>query len=99
MTVLPNSSFFQEAEREKLSQALRDPLLATAFDLVIREAQPRADILAKLSPDQQAAISNQLAGMSDFIRRLQILASPATPLADGLPSESGQFEYLEESEE
>lgn len=78
---------------------MRDPLIVIAFDLVIREAQPRADILAKLTPDQQAAISNQLAGMTDFLRRLQILASPTTPLADELPSESSQFEYLEESEE
>ena len=99
VTLQPNSSFLQEADREKLNQLLRDPLLVTAIDIAIREAQPSAGVLSKLSSEQQAAIANQLAGMTDLVRRLTYLSSPVVNSGpEKMPSNLGEWSHLEEEE-
>lgn len=99
MILRPNSSFLQEADREKLNQLLRDPLLASAIDIAIREAQPNAVALSKIPPEQQAAVANQLAGMTDLVRRLEYLSSPVVDSGpDKSPSNLGEWSHLEEEE-
>lgn len=98
-TLQPNSSFLQEADREKLNQLLRDPLLVSAIDIAIREAQPDTFVMCKLPPEQQAAVANQLAGMNDLVRRLSTLSSPAVESGpENSPSNLGEWSHLEEEE-
>ena len=78
-----------------LSKILREPLLTIALDIVIRQAQPSGRDLTRMSPDAQASVANQLAGMSDLVRRLGILAEPTNPTPHaGLPEEEGEWGHL-----
>ena len=77
-TLNPGSPEYTEADREALTQVLRDPLLATAINTAIREAQPEARNIAKLPPEEQAAVAKQLAGMSELVLRLKNLSAPLT---------------------
>jgi len=97
VSLRPHSSFLQEADREKLNQLLREPLLVTAVDIAIREAQPNASVLCKLSSEQQAAIANQLSGMSDLVRRLEYLSNPVVEAGpEKMPTNLGEWSHLEE---
>jgi len=99
VTLRPNSGFLQEADREKLNQLLRDPLLVSAIDIAIREAQPNSGYLSKLPPEQQAAVANQLAGMTELVRRLEYLSSPIVESGpEKMPSNLGEWSHLEEEE-
>lgn len=77
-TLNPGYSDYTESDREALTKVLRDPLLSAAINTAIREAQPEARSLVKLSPEEQAAIANQLSGMSDLVLRLKSLSAPLT---------------------
>ena len=97
-TLHPSAHDFADADRAALAQLLRDPLLATAVNTALREAQPDAHSLAKLTTENQAAIANQLAGMSELLRRLKTLSTerealqPARNVAGG-----GEWEDLPSS--
>ena len=80
VTFQPSSSNFSEADRAHLARLLSDPVLATATNIAIRDAQPNAHRLAQLDQSVQAAISNQLAGMTELVQRLTILATPIAQL-------------------
>ena len=95
-TLNPASSEYTEADREALAKILREPLLATAINTVVREAQPEARTLAKLSPEAQASIANQLAGMSELVRRLKKLTTPISQInPDNDISGIGEWTHLD----
>jgi hypothetical protein len=99
VTLRPNSTSLQEADREKLNQLLREPPLASAIDIVIREAQPNSGYISKLPPEQQAAVANQLAGMTELVRRLEFLSSPIVDSSpEKMPTNLGEWSHLEEEE-
>lgn len=100
MTLRPTQSLFAEADRERLRKILRDPLVSLAIDVAIRQAQPDATSLAKLKPEQQASIANQLAGMTELVRRLDALAQPTQQLDQGdNPSDLGEWDHEDEEEQ
>lgn len=95
-TLNPGSSDYTEADREALTQVLRDPLLSTAINTAIREAQPEARSLVKLSPEEQAAIANQLSGMSELVLRLKKLSEPLPQInPDQDLSGLGEWNHIE----
>jgi hypothetical protein len=98
-TLNPGSSEYTEADREALAQVLRDPLLSTAINTAIREAQPEARNITKLSPEEQAAVANQLAGMSELVMRLKKLSAPLPQInPDEDISGLGEWNHIEGSD-
>jgi len=96
VTIRPNPTLFDESQREKLAQILREPILVLAIDVAIRSAQPDCHNLAKISPEHQASIANQLAGMTELVRRLDQIAQPTTvaDLPDS-PADLGEWDHEE----
>ena len=99
MHLLPSSEQFTEVDREALAKILRDPLLTRAINTAIREALPTAHTLVKLSPEAQAALANQGAGMTELVRRLQLLSTPTTQLGPAANfTDIGEWTYIDDDD-
>lgn len=94
MTLLPRPDILDDTQRQQLAEILRNPILCLAVDLTIRQAQPASSILIKSTPEQQAAIANQLAGMNAFLVGLQNLALPKGQQDLPLAPEEWDYEEL-----
>jgi hypothetical protein len=89
MDLTQNLVTFDEVERLKLAEILRDKTFVSACNYIIRKQQPNLNDATNLTPEARAAKFSQLGGMTLMLHRLDQLSKPQTNAGEVLQDIDG----------